>query len=528
MAIWEYIQKSNPIWFFDSTGCIFKNINQKDPQLYSIIIHDKKKKQLVPLFEFIDTERNEARIQMRLKTGINLILKMNEKLNLSSETIFPKIVVVDNAWAMINSVCMSLNKMELIKYLCWCYEVLINNEIPTPTFMVIIYLCQVHLEKIFLKAIKKFKDGKENKLFLMAIYAFTLIQNSIQLDNLNTYLKHVHIIFCSEYNSCNVSASIDFIRGSLKCRFSNEICFADYLKVDLQKDTILSNKKKQSSMVNWWKDTASIETEDETLIKASPFKNYFEDLFKKNECFLNPSDVEIDCEKNPFFKIEIFTEIKRKLYLCPMWTGLMLDKVQKKFINIFLENFFKLDNNQVESYIGDVQYNMIKDLKNLYPSEYSIRQYIRIKGKFLEFFETECFGNNSDKSTYSCNVEMISNEKRSERLNTHSYETSTRQKSKQAKNVNISFLKLKNVRNNCYVNSGIQCFFSLGNYFFDQIHKLSIEAIQPQTKDFYLELLHLKDCFENKDSSQMGTFTTSRLIQIVDKISKFMHFHIWL
>lgn len=395
--MWKHIQKKTPIWFFDSTGCIFKSVNNKDPQLYSIIMHDKKNKQLIPLFEFIDTERNEDHILLKLKLGLGLVCKINGRLKLSSESIYPKIVVVDNSWAMINSVSLLLNKIEIIEYLYWCYEVLIKDNMPTASFMVIIYLCHFHLEKNFLRAIKKFKDGKGNKLFLMAIYAYTLIQNSIEIEQLTTYLKHVQIIFCSRYFTKNVQTSIEFLRCALKFRSSNKICFANYLQIDVDGNNIISEtEEQQSNKAIWCNNTIFIENRNDPLLEASPFTKYFGDLFKKMECNLNPTENDnpvqnenknLEYEENRYFQKEVFGQLTKKLYICPMCTGLMLEKFQKEFPNIFKEKFVKLDNNQVESYLGDVQYNLIKDLKNLYPSEYSIRQYIRIKGTFIESFD---------------------------------------------------------------------------------------------------------------------------------------------
>ncbi len=51
--MWFEIQEVNAVWYFYATGCVIKDIkNQSMPFLYSIIMHDKKTKTLIPVAEF--------------------------------------------------------------------------------------------------------------------------------------------------------------------------------------------------------------------------------------------------------------------------------------------------------------------------------------------------------------------------------------------------------------------------------------------------------------------------------------------
>ena len=54
--MWNFVKKKNAIFYFDATGGILKNIpGQKRPYLYSLVCHDKGKKLIIPVADFITT-----------------------------------------------------------------------------------------------------------------------------------------------------------------------------------------------------------------------------------------------------------------------------------------------------------------------------------------------------------------------------------------------------------------------------------------------------------------------------------------
>jgi hypothetical protein len=61
--MWLEIQESNFFWYIDATGGVTEKIpHQKHPLFYSIVMHDKTKKQLVPIAEFVTTSQTQLSI----------------------------------------------------------------------------------------------------------------------------------------------------------------------------------------------------------------------------------------------------------------------------------------------------------------------------------------------------------------------------------------------------------------------------------------------------------------------------------
>lgn len=48
--MWKIIQQVNPVWNFDATGSVIKNVTgQKAPLLYSLVSHDNFRKKIIPI-----------------------------------------------------------------------------------------------------------------------------------------------------------------------------------------------------------------------------------------------------------------------------------------------------------------------------------------------------------------------------------------------------------------------------------------------------------------------------------------------
>ena len=61
------IQQENPVWFFDATGSILKDIKeQKSPLLYSLVMHDPTTSSIIPVYDFITTSNTITTISKYL------------------------------------------------------------------------------------------------------------------------------------------------------------------------------------------------------------------------------------------------------------------------------------------------------------------------------------------------------------------------------------------------------------------------------------------------------------------------------
>ena len=383
--MWIIIQKNNPIWYFDGTANINKKIpTQKDPHFFSMVCFDKQLRQLIPIFEFVTTDHSAFSLVTYLQQAKNLIAQKQYTPKYSF--MIAPIIVVDFSWVMINSINEAYNKCSILRYLQWTFEIIVNQN-ESKEFLELIttrvYICAVHFLKTVVKKVKKYKDDKKNILFKMFVYAFTLIQNSISLDQLIVYLKNIHNIFCNKKFDPTVIFSINMIREELKTRGLNKINASHYL-IDIDESKADLEKKQPKTNIDWFKDLHSSQ-EDNVIKNDSPFAPYFKNLISR---FNNEIDDngQTDFEKNPYFNIEIFEVIKNFLYLAPLWTGIMLEQCRKQFILSFKEIFSRLTNNPVEGYFGHLKHNILKFLKNVLTSELASHLYLRLKAKYIEFY----------------------------------------------------------------------------------------------------------------------------------------------
>ena len=96
----------------DATGSVSEIVPyQKQPLYYSIVMHDKTKKQIIPIAEFVTTSQT----QLSISGYLNIIRKILET-NITSKKQFPfaPIFVTDFSWAIINSILDVFNRCNII------------------------------------------------------------------------------------------------------------------------------------------------------------------------------------------------------------------------------------------------------------------------------------------------------------------------------------------------------------------------------------------------------------------------------
>jgi hypothetical protein len=126
MQMWLKLIKSHPIWYFDATGSIIQDVKgQKMPLLYSIVFHDVKNTKIIPLAEFVTTDHTTISIT----SNLFYIKKLLQSYSKNELSIFPKFIVVDKSWALINSIVEIFCNMDLLSYLKYCFGILVQNDI---------------------------------------------------------------------------------------------------------------------------------------------------------------------------------------------------------------------------------------------------------------------------------------------------------------------------------------------------------------------------------------------------------------
>ena len=143
----QIVSQNYPIWYFDATGSVHKQIkSQPKPFFYSLVFHDQKTKSIIPLAEFVTTDRSSSNISKYLAHIFNLI---DNHAGINCKRVAP-IIVTDFSWALIYSVLKEFNSSTIINYLNWCFQILVyyqNNQNISNLFRTRIYLCSTHFLK---------------------------------------------------------------------------------------------------------------------------------------------------------------------------------------------------------------------------------------------------------------------------------------------------------------------------------------------------------------------------------------------
>ncbi len=130
--MWPFVQKKNPVWYLDATGGVIQKLkNQPQALLYSLVFHDKQKKIIFSLAEFLTTAHDSHSISGYLST---IKLDINQVLPKRLSFQVAPIIVTDFTWALINAVMKVFNNFTTDVYINWCFDIVFVNK---RSFMVI-------------------------------------------------------------------------------------------------------------------------------------------------------------------------------------------------------------------------------------------------------------------------------------------------------------------------------------------------------------------------------------------------------
>lgn len=109
--------------YFDTTGSIIPNItDQKICYLYSLVSSNLKTKTNLPTFDILTTQHCATSLTKRLGVLRDLFDDYNSR---TSNYLYPSIVVVDCAWAMIHTVNKTFNSCNILTYLNWSFDLIV-------------------------------------------------------------------------------------------------------------------------------------------------------------------------------------------------------------------------------------------------------------------------------------------------------------------------------------------------------------------------------------------------------------------
>ncbi|CAF1109915.1 unnamed protein product, partial [Brachionus calyciflorus] len=128
----------------------------------------------------------------------------------------------------------------------------------------------------------------------------------------------------------------------------------------------------------------------ESLKKSSPFTTYFNSFLENfEEKLINCQNKLEESRTNLFYNPKLFLFIKDQLYLMPLWTGILIDELNRQNLFKFSDSLkTRLTNNPVENYFGILKNRVLLNRK-VFPSELVSLSFLRLKSKYLEFYMDE-------------------------------------------------------------------------------------------------------------------------------------------
>jgi len=164
--------------------------------------------------EFISTDYSSLGISKYLQTTKHIF----DKYSTPGERFCP-IFVTDFSYALINSILKVFNNCQLSHYILWTFHVLIEyTDVPEigDIMKTKIYICSVHFLKSL--AIKVKKLEKTETVAKSFIFAFSLLQNSVTVNQFNLNLRHIFNVFCHSFLNESVCMSMNYLKAETSYR----------------------------------------------------------------------------------------------------------------------------------------------------------------------------------------------------------------------------------------------------------------------------------------------------------------------
>ena len=360
--MWKSSRSHCFAWFLDATSSILKDIQkQKSPFFYSFVFHDKPRKKIISIYDFVTTDNTQTSLEcfmLNFKSFVQRYVPFNQ--------IIPEYIVTDYSWALINSVLFVFNNCNSMQYLIWAFDYLMKEntifrdyEMPTK-----IYICSTHFLKTVIKDVKSTNaTEKQKKAF---IFSFSLLQNSTSLKDFDETLKNILNVFFRDYIDQFFLNSLEAIRSGCLNR--------NIVKID--------NDEEPKSQRNAYKDAENFIFEAGeifgSLKKNSPFRDYFDRVISETLLSIAESDIS-GLKENPLKNMNLFSAIDRHLHVAPLWSGLLLTQHSR------------LTNNYVESYFKTLKTSILNTEKNgrLMPSELCSSLYRNLLSVYRNNYSSE-------------------------------------------------------------------------------------------------------------------------------------------
>jgi hypothetical protein len=328
--------------------------------LYSICLNDPRERKNIPFYDFVTTSHSTLSVTKNL-------LSLKDYLNNfmpASGLRFPRIVVVDYSWVLINSILGVFSDSSIKQYLDKTFEIFINGKNETKSEIPVrIYLCSFHFMKMIKRRIKLGKVGNEEQINLF-VKCVGLLQNSKTLEEFQTHLQSCYIIFNRKKKDDQFRFLLTKAQNDISDKKLQDEKQYQYDQDQVEKSPTLPEglSFQYSSIKNKIKE-------------ESRFNQYFNDLLSKFQNEEKNSNNKNGLFANEYYCPELFEIIKKYLFIMPLWTGL----------NLWDMEATRLTNNFVESWFRHLKRNLLMN-EIQKPSQFVSALFDQVRALYFQFY----------------------------------------------------------------------------------------------------------------------------------------------
>lgn len=347
MVLKHEVKHNSSVVYFDATGTVVERIQNKRVLYYAMVLPGPKGSPPLPVFEFLSDSQNTPTITYALMIFIHWWKKIAGKLMLSR-------VTVDFSWALIHSVLMSINNINIHVYLQWCFDIVYHGKMGQK--YTVVHICCNHLLKAFRDRISSIKIDKTTKEYITRTFA--LVINCTDLPTVINLWKIIQLVFCA-------SSPINVVENSLP---ELEACF-------IAGNTSQIKDEQEFMCGVAWEEDSNVNG----IRRSSPFRHLFtlgSDTVRNSE--------------NPYACDEVLRILCDDFMpLLPLWSGIMLGQIErhsvKRVMHDSVQSLTRESNAHVENWMKIVKCDTLQKDVRLRAGKFVRKLHVNLKGRIVAF-----------------------------------------------------------------------------------------------------------------------------------------------